>query len=81
MEQRCCVDGTHPYSFRGGFPSRFGLFGSDRLMNEEAFLPPTIELKNGDQGQATKKIGSQHVAGPVLAEVNSRNPNETNQAA
>src|SRR5215211_3053119 len=51
--------------------SRFGLFRRSRLPNKEALLPPTIEPKNDSQRQAAEKIRAQHVACPVLTQVNS----------
>src|SRR5215212_11514105 len=57
-----------------------GLFGSDRLVNEESLFSPTVELENGDQSEASKEIGSQYIAGPMLSEVNSRNPNQGYQS-
>jgi len=57
-------------------PGRLGLFGSDRLVNEESLFSPTVELENGDQSESSKEIGSQYIAGPMLSKVNSGNPNQ-----
>ena len=47
-----------------------------RLVNEKACLAPAIQLYDCHQGQAAKQIRSQHVTGPVFAQVNARDTDQ-----